>query len=42
MELWQYNFTIEYKFEKKNQNTDALSRLISEIYIKRKNSLDSK
>src|SRR6266536_5752604 len=30
MELQQYNFIIEHRSEKKNQNADALSRLISE------------
>jgi len=37
IELQQYNFVIEYRSEKKNQNADALSRLISEQYIKNEN-----
>src|SRR6266498_3013466 len=40
MELQQYNYTIEHKSEKKNQNADALSRLFSEQYIKDENSTD--
>ncbi len=39
MKLQQYNFTIEYRSEKKNQNAD---RLIFEKYIKDKNSSDLK
>ena len=42
IELQQYNFIIEHKSEKKNQNADALLRLISETYIKEENSLNSK
>jgi len=42
MKLWQYNFIIEHRSRKKNQNANALSRLIAEIYIKEKNLLDSK
>src|SRR6266542_4763427 len=34
IELQQYNFTIEHRSEKKNQNADALSRLFLEQYIK--------
>ncbi len=34
MELQQYNYTIEYRSGKKNQNADALSRLFTEHYIK--------
>ena len=41
MELWQYNFIIKHRSEKKNQNADALSRLISEQYIKDENSTDT-
>jgi len=41
MELQQYNFTIEHKSEKKNQNADALSRLFPEQYIKDENSTDT-
>ncbi len=38
MELQQYNFIIEHRSEKKNQNADALLRLISEQYLKNENS----
>ncbi len=41
IELQQYNYTIEHRSGKKNQNADALSRLFPEIYIKEKNSSDS-
>ncbi len=41
MELQQYNYTIEHKSEKKNQNADALSRLFPEQYIKDENSTDT-
>jgi len=41
MELQQYNFVIEHRSEKKNQNADALSRLISEQYIKDENLTDT-
>ena len=41
MELQQYNFVIEHRSGKKNQNADALSRLISEQYIKDENSTDT-
>ncbi len=41
MKLQQYNFVIEHRSEKKNQNADALSRLISEQYIKDKNLTDT-
>src|SRR6266545_7990600 len=41
MELQQYNFVIEYRSEKKNQNADTLSRLISEQYIKDENLTDT-
>ena len=41
MELQQYNFVIEHRSEKKNQNADALLRLISEQYIKDENSTDT-
>ncbi len=41
MELWQYNFTIEHRSEKTNQNANALLRLIFKTYIKEENSLDS-
>src|SRR6266540_5738255 len=41
MELQQYNFVIEHRSEKKNQNADVLSRLISEQYIKDENSTDT-
>src|SRR6266511_5282184 len=34
MELQQYNYIIEHRSEKKNQNADALSRLFPEQYIK--------
>jgi len=33
---------IEHKFRKKNQNADALLRLISETYIKEENFSDLK
>jgi len=42
MELQQYNYTIEYRSEKKNQNADTLSRLFLELYIKDENSTDTK
>ena len=41
MELWKYNFTIEHRSEKKNQNANTLSRLISKAYIKKENLSDS-
>src|SRR6266540_4720926 len=41
MELQQYNYTIEHRSEKKNQNADVLSRLFSEQYIKDENSTDT-
>ena len=41
MELQQYNFVIEHRSGKKNQNANALSRLISEQYIKDENSTDT-
>ena len=41
MEFQQYNYTIEHKSEKKNQNADALSRLFSKQYIKDENSMDT-
>ncbi len=41
MELQQYNYIIEHRSEKKNQNADILSRLFSETYIKEENSSDS-
>ncbi len=41
MELQQYNFTIEYRSGKKNQNADALSRLFPKQYIKDENSTDT-
>ncbi len=41
MELQQYNFIIEHRSEKKNQNADVLLRLISEQYIKDENSTDT-
>src|SRR6266542_6161170 len=41
MELQQYNFVIEHRSGKKNQNADTLSRLISEQYIKDENSTDT-
>ncbi len=40
IELWQYNFTIEHRSGKKNQNADVLLKLISETYIKKENSSD--
>jgi len=42
IELQQYNYTIEYRSEKKNQNADTLSRLFLELYIKDENSTDTK
>ena len=42
MELQQYNFVIEHRSGKKNQNADALLRLISETYIKEENFSDLK
>src|SRR6266498_2543187 len=41
IELQQYNFVIEHRSEKKNQNADALSRLFPEQYIKDENSTDT-
>ncbi len=41
MEIQQYNFIIEHRSGKKNQNANALSRLISEQYIKDENSTDT-
>src|SRR6266542_4901828 len=41
MKLQQYNFVIKHRFGKKNQNADALSRLISEQYIKDENLTDT-
>ncbi len=41
MELQQYNFVIKHRSGKKNQNADALLRLISEQYIKDENSSDT-
>src|SRR6266498_3819471 len=41
MKLQQYNYTIEHRFEKKNQNADALLRLFPEQYIKDENSTDT-
>src|SRR6266508_3957850 len=41
IELQQYNFVIEHRSGKKNQNADALSRLISEQYIKDENLTDT-
>ncbi len=40
MELQQYNYTIEHRSGKKNQNADALSRLFPKQYIKDENSTD--
>ncbi len=41
MELQQYNFTIEHRSGKKNQNANALSRLFPEQYIKDENSTET-
>src|SRR6266498_1908839 len=41
MELQQYNFTIEHRSGKKNQNADALLRLFPEQYIKDENSTNT-
>ena len=41
MELQQYNFVIEHRSGKKNQNADALSRLFPEQYIKDENLTDT-
>src|SRR6266542_3970417 len=41
MELQQYNFIIEHRSGKKNQNADALSRLFPEQYIKDENLIDT-
>src|SRR6266540_4019663 len=41
IELQQYNYTIEHRSEKKNQNANALSRLFPEQYIKDENSTDT-
>ena len=40
MELQQYNYTIEHRSEKKNQNADVLLKLFPEQYIKNENSID--
>src|SRR6266542_1777538 len=42
IELQQYNFVIEHRSEKKNQNADALSRLFPKQYIKDENLTDTK
>src|SRR6266498_1782994 len=41
MELQQYNYMIEHRSGKKNQNADALLRLFPEQYIKDENSTDT-
>src|SRR6266498_378001 len=41
IELQQYNYMIEHRSGKKNQNADALSRLFPEQYIKDENSTDT-
>src|SRR6266498_789673 len=41
IELQQYNYMIEHRSGKKNQNADALSRLFPEQYIKDENSTNT-
>ncbi len=41
IKLQQYNYIIEHRSGKKNQNADALSRLFPEQYIKDENSMDT-